>query len=573
MNHRIVTSFVLLLSVIGAWAQGPNNTGTYYQSANGKKGADLKTALFNIVKSPSVVSYAGLIDAYRKTDTRPDGYLRDWYSNTTNFRHDTDKAGNYKQEGDVYNREHSVPSSWFSKASPMYSDVVHVIPADGYVNNRRSNYPFGEVGTATYQSNNGYSKLGSCRTAGYSGTVFEPNDAVKGDIARIYFYMVTCYEDRISGWTGNAVASQVLDGQKYPGLQQWTLDMMMRWAQLDPIDEVERARNEAVQEVQGNRNPFVDYPGLEAYIWGDKTDKPFSYDNFEGTGTVGVSEPIISPRGGTFYGQQTVTITCITEGADIYFTFDDTTPSPTNGQRYTQPLTISESGILKAVAVKDGTSSHIASATFVITDEPQPQPSGNIYTKVTSTDQLQAGDRYIIVYEESAGQGKVLTGIDAAGKRGNAAEVIITNGVIDSGELTDEPLLMTLEQMGGQWAFNADGTYMALSDNSNSLSTATNAQTDNALWTLTVSATTVDIVSVAYSNRSLRYNKSADMFRCYTGGQNPVTLYRLTSTNGIAQPTIPSPTTGKLFDLQGCPVHAATPGSIYILEGRKFIYR
>ena len=73
----------------------------------------------------------------------------------------------------------------------MKSDIVHVLPTDCYVNNRRSSYPFGEVGNATYTSNNGYSKLGSCKTSGYSGTVFEPNDEIKGDIARIYFYMVT----------------------------------------------------------------------------------------------------------------------------------------------------------------------------------------------------------------------------------------------------------------------------------------------------------------------------------------------------------------------------------------------
>lgn len=266
-------AFLLIIPHIGL-AQGPNNTGTYYQSANGKKGAALKSALFQIIKSPNVTSYKGLTDAYKKTDTRPDGYVRDWYSNITNYRHGID-TGSYSKEGDSYNKEHTVPQSWFNEASPMKSDVVHVVPTDGYVNNRRSNYPFGEVSNPTYESANGYCKLGKCVTEGYTGTVFEPNDEIKGDIARIYFYMATCYEDRCTSW-GNVFTSS-----KYPGLVSWTLDMMLRWSAQDPVDSVENARNNAVQEVQGNRNPFVDYPGLEAYVWGAKTDSLFNYENFD----------------------------------------------------------------------------------------------------------------------------------------------------------------------------------------------------------------------------------------------------------------------------------------------------
>ena len=249
---------------------------SYYVQANGKSGQSLKTALFGIIGSPKVVSYDGLIEAYEKTDTRPDGYVRDWYSNTTRFRHGTDKAGSYKKEGDCYNREHSVPQSWFSKASPMRSDIVHVIPTDGYVNNRRSSFPFGEVGSVTYQSNNGYSKLGSAKSGlGYTGTVFEPNDEIKGDIARIYFYMVTCYQNKCTGWSGG-----VFTGTTYQPLAKWAFYMFMRWSKQDPVDDVERARNEAVMTVQGNRNPFVDFPGLEQYVWGDYTNVGISVSDY-----------------------------------------------------------------------------------------------------------------------------------------------------------------------------------------------------------------------------------------------------------------------------------------------------
>jgi endonuclease I len=276
LKTSIITLFFAIATT--ALAQGPNNSGTYYSAADGQKGAELKTALHNIIKSPSVVSYNGLKEAYKKTDVRPDGYLRDWYSNITSFVPGS-AFGTYKKEGDAYNREHTVPQSGFNENSPMKSDIVHVVPSDGYINNMRSDLPFGNVDkTKTYKySKNEYSICGQSRTQGYTGTVFEPNDEVKGDLARIYFYMATCYEDRIANWTGGIFGTN----GKYPGIVGWQLDLLMSWSELDPVDEVETARNEACYGVQQNRNPFVDYPGLEQLIWGDKQGLAFSYDNYE----------------------------------------------------------------------------------------------------------------------------------------------------------------------------------------------------------------------------------------------------------------------------------------------------
>ena len=274
-------ALALVLATSTAWAQGPNGSKDYYKAANGKKGQALKTAMYGIIKNPDVTSYDGLINAYKKTDMRSDGKLRDWYSNVTNYTWN-DRNGN-SSEGAGWNREHSVPQSWFKKSTPMVSDIVHVIPTDCYVNNRRSSYPFGETNGDIYKSENNYSKLGKSKISSFSGTVFEPNDEIKGDIARIYFYMVTCYEDKITSWRSNATASYVFSENAYPGLSDWTLNMMMKWSKNDPVDDVEIARNKAVYEVQKNRNPFVDYPGLEEYVWGSKKDQAFSYDNYDGT--------------------------------------------------------------------------------------------------------------------------------------------------------------------------------------------------------------------------------------------------------------------------------------------------
>jgi endonuclease I len=177
MKKRILASLCLTaLAMQSILAQGPNGTGTYYRNADGKSGKELKTAFHNIIaKKERNPGYDDLLELYKTTDTRADGKVRDWYSNITNFVHIKDKAGSYKKEGDVYNREHLVPQSW---GAPK-SDIVHVVPTDGYVNNKRGNLPLGEVGTPNYQSANSYSKSGSCKTPGYTGVVFEPNDEVR----------------------------------------------------------------------------------------------------------------------------------------------------------------------------------------------------------------------------------------------------------------------------------------------------------------------------------------------------------------------------------------------------------
>lgn len=358
--YSLLLLFTMSLSVL---AQGPNNTGTYYSNADGKKGAALKTALYNIIKSPNVVSYDGLISAYEQTDTRPDGCVRDWYSNVTNYRHGKDTGG-YKKEGDSYNREHSVPQSWFSKASPMKSDIVHVVPTDGYVNNRRSSYPLAEVGSVTWQSANGYCKLGSCKTPGYTGTVFEPNDEIKGDMARIYFYMVTCYEDRATGW------GHVFSNNKAKGFDDWYIAMLLRWSNDDPIDEVELARNEAVYRVQGNRNPYVDYPHLEDYVFGSKKEEAFSYDNYASGGSLVpvIDQPVFSPAGGKYKNQVEVTISTNTEGAAIYYTLGDEEVTP-ESTLYEGPFILTESAMVKAIAVLDTLCSIPAVVNYVITQD------------------------------------------------------------------------------------------------------------------------------------------------------------------------------------------------------------
>lgn len=369
MKKRLLLLSTLIMLMASAWAQGPNGSGVYYKNADGKKGAALKTAMHNIIKitKDDVVSYTGLNEKYKLTDKRADGFLRDWYSNITKYT--WNNPGGNKEEGDGWNKEHTVPQSWFNEQPPMKSDIIHVVPTDCWVNGMRSSYVFAEVATISKRSANDYSILGSCKTAGYSGTVFEPNDEIKGDIARIYFYMATCYQDQCTTWS-KGEASKVFSNQNL-GLTNWVVDLMMAWSELDPIDEVEIARNNAIPGIQHNRNPFVDYPGLEHYIWGDKKDVEFSYDNYSSGEMANVARPTFSPDAGTYYNSIEVTLSCKTEGASIYYTLNGEDASE-QSTLYEGAFMLDELGTytINAVAIKDGERSAQASATYTITDQP-----------------------------------------------------------------------------------------------------------------------------------------------------------------------------------------------------------
>lgn len=249
-------------------ATSDNIPSGYYSTCADKYGATLLTALCSKISSHTAISYSGLWSAFKDTDTKDNGKIWDMYS-TKEFTYSTNQCGTYTKIGDCYNREHSFPKSWFKDATPMYTDLFHIYPTDGYVNNQRSNYPFGECSGGTYVASSGnvkpLGKLGKSTVSGYTGTVWEPDDEYKGDFARTYFYMVTAYNDKIPNWS-----SEMLDGSKYPGFTSWAVTMLLNWNSLDPVSQKEIDRNEAVYAKQKNRNPFIDHPELADYIWGAK---------------------------------------------------------------------------------------------------------------------------------------------------------------------------------------------------------------------------------------------------------------------------------------------------------------
>lgn len=241
-----------------------DDAGDYYDSIDFTSSpTELKTSLSKLISKHTTLSYDAIWDCYEYTDRREDGTIWDMYSNVK-FTFRSDQCGNYKKEGDCYNREHSIPKSWFNKSSPMVTDLVHLVPTDGYVNGRRGNYPFGEVSSPTYTSGNG-SKLGKSALSSYNGTVFEPIDEYKGDFARIYMYFVTCYQDKnLFYGQGSSTFRKV---GSYAAFTDYAKELFLSWNELDPISEKEINRNNGIERCQGNRNPFVDIPELAEMIF------------------------------------------------------------------------------------------------------------------------------------------------------------------------------------------------------------------------------------------------------------------------------------------------------------------
>jgi len=248
---------LLLVPAMLAFAAEPV---TYYDSAEGKSSDNLRYALQSIIDGHIVVGYSSLYNLYRTTDNTADGKVWDMYS-TCNFSHGN-TCKSYSAVCDCYNREHSVPQSWFKEASPMKSDAFHVYPTDGKVNNQRSNYQFGECASGKTLSSQALGRLGKSTFPGYSSTVFEPVDEYKGDFARTYFYMATRYADKCTSWE-NSFGS-------VSGLTSYSVALFLKWHRQDPVSQKEINRNDAVYTRQQNRNPFIDHPELAEYIWGTK---------------------------------------------------------------------------------------------------------------------------------------------------------------------------------------------------------------------------------------------------------------------------------------------------------------
>ena len=322
MNLRQLFMLTLALMVgLSAMASAPSG---YYDGAKNKSNQALMTALHKIIKGHTKRSYQqDLWNDFKTTDCNGTTII-DRYS-TTQYTWSSDQCGNYSEVGDCYNREHSIPNSWWggSSSDTAYSDLHHIFPVDGWVNGQRGNYPFGDCANGTAK---GTGKLGTCTFSGYTGTVFEVADEYKGDFARVYFYFATRYMMRMSSYT-SGTGSVVFTSSSYLGLTTWAINQLLDWHRGDPVSTLETNRNDAVYGLQRNRNPFVDNPELVEYIWGNMMGNVWT-----GDGSSTTTPTLTAPTSGSTVNVGTNTGSGVTKSITV------------KGSDLTKALTVSVSG-------------------------------------------------------------------------------------------------------------------------------------------------------------------------------------------------------------------------------------
>lgn len=272
--RKTLILILLQLTVLCVFGQVPAD---YYSRAEGLKKADLKAALHTIIGYADVLDYgsgAGKTwSGFYVTDRMANGQVRDRYSYEKFYFSSSDNADKATAVSGM-NIEHSMANSWWGGTkNQAYKDLHHLMPCETGINSKKGNYAMGIV--TNNKQGNGCTKVGSGPANGETIAMWEPADEWKGDFARVYFYMATCYSNLT--WKSNGLNQ--LENNAWPTLQRWAYELLLQWSANDPVDQIERERNEAVYKIQGNRNPFVDYPELANYIWGSKTDVAWYADN------------------------------------------------------------------------------------------------------------------------------------------------------------------------------------------------------------------------------------------------------------------------------------------------------
>ena len=270
-SHKSVHIVLTVIAIVTlGFRLGAAVPAGYYYAADGKSGAELKTALHQIVSSMHTLAYGSgegaTWEGFSRTDCLDDNRVWDRYSSEVRYFDGYNAV-------DGMHIEHSFPKSWWGAyENNAYRDLHHLYPADGSANSSKNNLPLGEV-AGTPGFDNGVSKIGvnGFGTA-YADRCFEPADEYKGDFARAYLYVVTAYENLYDYWQ-----SPMLDNNTYPVWKSWALDLLLKWHRQDPPGEMEMARNDSVYAIQGNRNPYIDYPDLVEYVWGSHCDEPYLF--------------------------------------------------------------------------------------------------------------------------------------------------------------------------------------------------------------------------------------------------------------------------------------------------------
>ena len=302
--------------------------GTYYDSigdsAISTGGTTLLSALCSKIQPTSSFGYNSLWSLYHTSDVYPSDYdgtdpltgttyptsksasgyrgmIWDMYGDTQYTPGSSAQGAGYKKVGDAYNREHTVPQSWFSESATPKSDPHHIFATDGYVNNQRSNYPYGDVnGSGTSAGSGAFGVLGSpVSTYGSPGSslVFEVQDEYKGDIARGVLYMAAAYYNYSQSFA-NSNSCFTRSGN-YNLISSYYINLLTKWSADDPVSQKEIDRNNVIfASSQKNRNPFIDHPNWAYKIWGGTE---YTWNGGSTPVTPKVNSVTVSPTSASLY--------------------------------------------------------------------------------------------------------------------------------------------------------------------------------------------------------------------------------------------------------------------------------
>lgn len=225
----------------------------YYRTAAEKTGNSLKTELHNIIDHHTELSYSAVWEALKKTDEDPANANNVILLYTGRSQAKSTNGGGV----DDWNREHVWAKSHgdFGTAMGPGTDLHHLRPTDVSVNSTRGNLDFDNGGTEHSEALGNY----------FDSDSWEPRDEVKGDVARMLFYMAVRYEGDVSDEPDLELNNTVNNGTApYHG----KLSVLLQWNAQDPVDDRERRRNDIIySDYQHNRNPFIDHPEWVNEIW------------------------------------------------------------------------------------------------------------------------------------------------------------------------------------------------------------------------------------------------------------------------------------------------------------------
>lgn len=273
----------VLLVCCAAYVSAEDMPAGYYNTIQGTKDSMLKTALHQIIKGGERYIYGpntyhttnkiqngdtiwkvgdlkayGTWHGFQNSDQQSDGTIWDMYSTTKRY---FPIKGGSAAGMDI---EHSLPKSWWGgDENDAYTDLYHLNPADHAANNNKSNYPPGILNDSN-KVNNGIFFMGKDKE--WNDYAFSVIDEYKGDFARAYFYVSTAYHDM--KW--DASYSKYVTNDSYLTFTPYLIQVLLQWHRIDPVSEKEINRLDAISSIQHNRNPFIEYPELVEYIWGNK---------------------------------------------------------------------------------------------------------------------------------------------------------------------------------------------------------------------------------------------------------------------------------------------------------------